>query len=126
MITLEQVGDRIEYIPEAERGEDVDNPTKFFFEKKPREDVAQKRDELIEVQDGSVSKFKSSTVAYKVTLYQLCDWQNVCDADGEVVPFDENSKEDLYDRLPVSIQNELENEFSAGVATREEDQAQEE
>jgi hypothetical protein len=120
MITIEEVGDEVEYIPESERG--ADQPTKFYFEKKEREEIVRRRDDLVEVEDAEISRYKSSTVAYELTLFQLCGWENVADKNGEMIPFDEDTKQDLYDKLPLAIQDELEGEFGSGATSQAEDE----
>lgn len=126
MIVLQKVGDKVPYVLEDERDLPESEQTTFYFQKIPRTEIAQARDNMAGISDeGRVEKLRSATVSYEITLEQLCDWDNIRDETGTEIPFDKSVKRELYDRLPIQVQDELEGEFGGGIQKREEEQVKE-
>jgi hypothetical protein len=50
-------------------------------------------------------------------MLQLAGWRNLMDEEGNQIPFDKRSKEQMYDLLPPALQDELEEEFGGGVTS---------
>jgi hypothetical protein len=121
-IVVQKPGENIRYVPKAERELPVGEQTAFYMEKQKRSKLAAERDRLVGLSEkGRVDSLRSATVNYRITVLQLAGWENVLDVHGNPVPFDEKNKEAMYELLPPSIQEELEEEFgSGGVRTKEE------
>jgi len=112
-IELQEVGEKVEYVPESQR--DEPNPATFVFEKKPRKSIAERRDKVFGVEGGEVNEIRGATMRLEITKFQLVDWKNITNGLGEPVEFDEAHKDKLYDQLPGEIQQELEEQFGQGV-----------
>jgi hypothetical protein len=125
-ITIQRPGTIVEYVPTSERELPVEKQTVILFEKLPRKRLVEERDRLVSLSErGRVEALRSSSVSHKITMLQLAGWRNLLDEEGNEIPFDKRNKEQMYDLLPPSLQDELEDEFGGGVSqakTAEEEQ----
>jgi hypothetical protein len=118
-ITIQRPGTIVEYVPTSERELPVEKQTVILFEKLPRKRLVEERDRLVSLSErGRVEALRSSSVSHKITMLQLAGWRNLFDEEGNEIPFDKRSKEQMYDLLPPSLQDELEDEFGGGVSTK--------
>jgi hypothetical protein len=115
-ITIQRPGTIVEYVPVSERELPVEKQTVILFEKLPRKRLVEERDRLVSLSErGRVEALRSSSVSHKITMLQLAGWRNLLDEEGNQIPFDKRSKEQMYDLLPPVLQDELEEEFGGGV-----------
>jgi hypothetical protein len=116
-ITIQRPGTIVEYVPVSERELPVEKQTVVLFEKLPRKRLVEERDRLVSLSErGRVEALRSSSVSHKITMLQLAGWRNLLDEEGNEIPFDKRNKEQMYDLLPPSLQDELEDEFGGGVS----------
>lgn len=118
-ITIQRPGTIVEYVPASERELPVEKQTVILFEKLPRKRLVEERDRLVSLSErGRVEALRSSSVSHKITMLQLAGWRNLLDEEGNEIPFDKRNKEQMYDLLPPSLQDELEDEFGGGVTAK--------
>ena len=125
-ITIQRPGTIVEYVPVSERELPVEKQTVILFEKLPRKRLVEERDRLVSLSErGRVEALRSSSVSHKITMLQLAGWRNLLDEEGNQIPFDKRSKEQMYDLLPPQLQDELEEEFGGGMtATKTEEEGE--
>jgi hypothetical protein len=120
-IVVQKPGERIPYVPKSEQDLPESERTVIYFEKQKRGRLAEERDRLVGLSEkGRVDALRSASVSYRITVMQLVGWHNVVDKDGQPVPFDAKNKEAMYELLPVSVQEELEEEFGSGIGRTKE------
>lgn len=125
-ITIQRPGTEVRYVPRDQRDLPAHEQTVFKFKKMKRAKLVAERDRLVGLSErGRVEALRSSSVSHQVTILQFSGWENVVDENGNPLPFDERNKEEMFDLLPMAIQDELEEEFGGGVTVKKEEAAAE-
>lgn len=125
-ITIQRPGTIVEYVPVSERELPTEKQTVILLEKLPRRRLVEERDRLVSLSErGRVEALRSSSVSHKIAMLQLAGWRNLLDEEGNEIPFDKRNKEQMYDLLPPSLQDELEEEFGGGVSSAKPETEQE-
>lgn len=120
-IIIKRVGEETKYVPVAQRDLPKEEQAVLIFKKLPRKTLVTERDNMVGLSSqGRVEALRSSSVAYHITVKQLCGWSGVVDENGNAVPFDPANKEGMYELLPTSLQEELEAEFGGGSGQKSE------
>lgn len=115
----------IKYVMCSERNDEVPEQEKAYVLMRilPREFIAQHRDRRIRFKKGQVSALRSNFVALDLVRQQIVGWQNMFyeDANGESreLVFDPENLEELYEKLPSVVQDELEAVFGDGTFSKE-------
>lgn len=118
-IVIKRVGEEVTYVPLNQRDLPEAEQAVFIFKKISRKKLASERDRTVGLSAGGrVESLRTASVGYHITVQQLHGWKNITDENGNTVAFDAANKEQMYELLPVEIQEELEAEFGGGVGSK--------
>tara|TARA_Y100000034_G_scaffold130321_2_gene188483 strand:+ start:16538 stop:17362 length:825 start_codon:yes stop_codon:yes gene_type:complete len=115
----------VKYVMCSERDDSVPEHEKASVSMRilPREFIAQHRDRRIRFKKGQVNALRSNFVALDLVRQQIVGWQNMFyeDENGETreLVFDAENLEELYEKLPSVVQDELEAVFGDGTFSKE-------
>lgn len=123
-IQVQKPNDVEEYVPKDEK--DADNPASFSMKKLGATRKAKLQDDLVEVDEGTITGYSPNFVALEITRERLVGWENVKNPDGTDARFDADDVEASFDLLPDSIQDELIGNYgSAGQGSVQTDEEEE-
>lgn len=113
MIHVQKKQKFVNYVPISERDLPVEEQTVLVMKVLSRRKLLETQQESVTVaRDGQISM--PLTIGVDLTVRQLSGWRNVCDEDGNPLPFSPERKSELFDMLPVEIQEELAMVFQSG------------
>lgn len=113
MIRINKKQEFVNYVPISERALPKDEQTVFVMKVLSRRKLLETQQEAVKVaRDGQISM--PLTIGVDTTVRQLSGWQNVCDEDGNPLPFSPEKRSELFDFLPLDLQEELTLVFQSG------------
>lgn len=115
MIKIRKQAKEIRYTPQDQ---EEGSETVFVFRAIKPKEKARYRDQVLDIgtdDEGNtrMKGLRSNQINYESTLKRLVGWENLANADGDQIPFDEEDKQEVYDALPEEIREELEAKFGA-------------